>query len=102
MEKNKKFASLFGNNPDIALEERARVIAELQKLGSLTFLIEVDEDGWIAKCQEIEGLFAADTNPKASSVEIDAQVREAVYNAFHVKFNKIPLSVPQKFEYAVC
>lgn len=100
--KDIKFAGLFGNNPDISLEEKTRVIGELQKIGSLTFLITVSEEGWIAECQEIDGLFAADKNPKATSLEIDSQIREAVYNAFNVKFNKIPVSVPQKFEYAVC
>lgn len=97
MEKDKKFASLFGNNPDISIEEKDRVIKELQKIGSLTFIIETHEEGWLATCKEIAGLIASGTNTKPSQSEIESEIREAVYAAFNVKFEKIP--TPLKFEY---
>jgi len=99
MEHNKNFADLFGNNPAISLEERDRVIAELRKIGSLTFSIDVSGDGWIAQCKEIDGLIAANTNPTPSNMEIESQIREAVYTAFNVKFERVPS--PLKFEYTV-
>jgi len=84
----KKYASLFGNNPNISLEERSRVISQLQKIGSLTFNVETHEDGWLATCSEVEGLIAGNSNPKPSQVEIDSEIREAIYSAFDVKFDR--------------
>ena len=91
-----RYASVFGNNPEINLEERSRVIAELKKIGSLTFKVEKHEDGWMASCMEVPGLIAGNTNPSPSDFEIDSQVREAIYAAFNVKFEKV--SSPATFK----
>lgn len=85
---NQKFAALFGNNPDISLDERARVIVELNKIGNLTFDIIVNEDGWTAQCKEVSGIIAGGTNQNPTSPEIEAQIRDAIYAAFDVKFEK--------------
>ena len=98
MEPEKKYASLFGSNPDISLDEKDRVITELQKIGSLTFTIETDEEGWTARCNEIEGIIAGNTNPNPTDVEIESQIREAIYAAFNVKFEKKALP---RFEYTL-
>jgi hypothetical protein len=88
MEKEKKYANLFGNNPNISLEERNRVASQLQKIGSLTFKVHTHEDGWLAICEEVKGLIAGNTNPRPSQSEIDSEIREAIYAAFDVKFDK--------------
>jgi|SRR3989338_3830050 len=88
MEKEKKYAPIFGNNPNISLKERNRVVAELQRIGSLTFHVETHKDGWLATCSEVEGLIAGNSNPKPSQTEIDSEIREAIYAAFDVKFDK--------------
>lgn len=85
---NATFASLFGNNPAISFDERERVIAELQKIGSLTFVISKDANGWVAQCKEISGIIGGDTNPNPSDHEIEAGIREAVYAAFNVKIEE--------------
>ena len=87
---NKRFADIFGNNPNISLDERNRVIAELLKIGSLTFKVEKNEDGWMANCLEIGGLIAGSNNPNPSDFEVESQVREAIYSAFNVKFEIFP------------
>ena len=82
---NEKYAALFGNNPDISLDERARVINELHKIGRLTFKITTSEEGWLAQCQEVTGILAGSTNPNPTSAEIESQIRDAIYAAFDVK-----------------
>ncbi len=100
MEKNKpninRYASVFGNNPEINLEEKNRVNTELKKIGRPTFKVEKFEDGWTATCLEIPGLIAANSNPNPSDFEIESQVREAIYSAYNVKFEKV--STPAQFE----
>lgn len=91
-----RFANVFGNNPDISSDERNRVVSELQKIGSLTFKVEKHEDGWMATCIEVPGIIAGNTNPNPSDFEVESQVREAIYAAFNVKFEK--MASPAKFE----
>jgi hypothetical protein len=81
---NQIYALLFGNNPDISLDERARILNELQKIGSLTFNISKDEGGWVAQCEEIRGIIAGDTNPNPNNSEIESQIRDAIFSAFNV------------------
>lgn len=85
---NSTLAALFGTNPDIPLDERARVLAEIEKIGSLTFSITKDEEGWTAQCQEVPGILAGGTNPKPTSAEIESQIRESIYAAFSVKVTR--------------
>jgi hypothetical protein len=89
MKKSKEnYASLFGNNPDISLDERTRVINEIQKIGKLTFKISNDEEGWMAQCNEVGGIITGNTNPNPTNVEIESQIRDAIYAAFNVKIDK--------------
>ncbi|MEK7180073.1 MAG: hypothetical protein AAB706_01235 [Patescibacteria group bacterium] len=81
------WALLFGNNADISLGERARVLNEINQIGSLTFKIYRNEEGWMAKCQEVNGIIAGGTNPQPTSVEIESQIRDAIFAAFDVKTN---------------
>jgi len=79
------YALLFGNNPDISLDERTRVIGEIQKIGKLTFKINKHEEGWMAQCNEVSGIITGNTNPNPTKVEIESQIRDAIYAAFNVK-----------------
>ena len=89
MEKdNAKSAALFGNNPDISLDERVRMVRELEKIGSLTFKITTNEEGWVAQCQEVSGIIAGGTNPNPTSTEIESQIRDSIYAAFNVKITE--------------
>ena len=81
---NPTYALLFGHNPDISLDERARIFNELQKIGSLTFNITKDEEGWVAQCREVSGIIAGGTNPNPTNSEIESQVRDAIFSAFNV------------------
>lgn len=82
---NPVYAMLFGNNPDITLDERARVLSELNKIGSLTFAITKDAEGWMAQCKEVTGIIAGGTNPNPTNSEIEAQIRDSIFSAFDVK-----------------
>jgi len=99
--KNINLANLFGNNSDIDLDERTRVLGELKKIGNLTFKISKDEDGWTAQCKELAGIITGNTNPDPTNTEIESQIRDAIYAAFNVKIqNKKILSSYQKFKYS--
>ena len=95
-------AWLFGLNTDIHPDERARVLNELQKVGSLTFKIHKDQEGWTAVCNELPGIIAANTNPNPSSDEIESQIRDAIFTAFNVKFAPRPQDIesPLSFQYS--
>ena len=82
--KNTAFAALFGNNPAISLDERARVMGELEKVGTLTFSVSKDENGWVAQCDEASGIIAGGTNPTPSTNEMESEIRSAIFAAFNV------------------
>ena len=89
MEKDKQvIALLFGNNADISLDEKARVIGELNKIGSLTFAVNTNEEGWVAQCNELTGIIAGGTNPNPTDSEIENQIRDSIYAAFNVEVEK--------------
>lgn len=94
-------ASLFGNNPDISLEEKVRVIQEIEKIGGLTFKVRKDALGWLAQCNEVKGIITGNTNPTPTSIEIESQIRDAIFAAFNVKVERQSIESPFGFEYAV-
>lgn len=99
--KNINLASLFGNNPYISLDERRRVARELEKIGSLTFKVSKDEEGWMAQCKELPGIITGNTNSNPENSEIESQIRDAIYTAFNIKIQKKAiLSDYQKFKYS--
>jgi hypothetical protein len=87
--KNEKNALLFGNNPDISMDERTRVTNEIEKIGNLTFAVNKDEEGWTAQCNEVKGIIASNTNPNPSNDEIESQIRDAIFSAFNVQLEKV-------------
>lgn len=82
---NTVIAALFGNNPSVSLDERARVAAELEKIGSLTFSLRKDENGWVAQCDEVPGIIAGGANPNPSPMEMESEIRSSVFAAFNVR-----------------
>ena len=101
MEQEKQFAALFGNEPDIPFEEKVRVITEISKIGSLTFTVEKNEDGWNTECVEVPSIITGNTNPNPSNPEIESLVREAIFSAFNVRFNNKAEPVPSPFQFEI-
>lgn len=83
--KNTVLAALFGNDMAISIEERARVVAELEEIGALTFSLNKDEDGWVAQCKEVPGIIAGGSSLNPSAEEIETEIRSAIYAAFNVQ-----------------
>jgi hypothetical protein len=52
--------------------------------GSLTFRYTSSNEGWLAECNEIPGIFTGAPNPVPTFAEIDALVRDAIFAAFDV------------------
>jgi hypothetical protein len=96
------FASLFDNNLGISSNERTRVEKEIEKVGGLTFKIHIEKDGWYAECKEVPGIIAANANSHPSSIEIESQIRDAIFAAFNVRIEKPSKTVksPFVFEYS--
>lgn len=95
---NLNYASLFEGNPDIGLNERVRVLRELQEIGSLTFDLTVNKDGWMAECKEVEGIIAGGTNLNPSSAELASNIRDSIFAAFDVKTEVEEKSVMKDFK----
>src|SRR3989344_561384 len=85
-ENNEVIAAIFGNNPAVSLDERARVTSEIQKTGgSLNFEVNKTEDGWTAQCKELPSIVAGGTNPDPTGNEIKTEIRSAIFAAFNVQ-----------------
>ena len=68
-----------------------RMNKQIRDLGGLLhFVITRAEDGWVAKCDEVEGIITGGLNANPDDYEIESQVREAIYTAFDVKVKVAP------------
>ena len=72
---------IFGNGYK-ALQAMGK---QIDDLGGLTFNIKLDEDGWIARCEEIPGLFTGGEHPVTKD-KINTQIKDAIFSAFNVPF----------------
>lgn len=59
-------------------------MTELEKIGTLTFSLSKDENGWVAQCDEVTGIIAGGTNPNPSPNEMESEIRSAIFAAFNV------------------
>jgi hypothetical protein len=99
--KNYKYGMLFGGEP-VSGSEKARVMEEIEKVGSLTFVLSISEEGWVAQCNEIPSIIAGNTNPNPSDVEITSEIRAAIFVAFDVKIEPAGIESPyQEFRYSI-
>ena len=85
---NQKSVALFGNNPDISIGERLRVVKELDEIGSLTFKIISNEEGWVAQCNEVTGIIAGGTTQNPSDQELESGIRQSIFAAFDVNYKE--------------
>jgi hypothetical protein len=84
-------AFLFNGSSNVSPEEKARVINELEQIGSmLTFKIHKTEDGWTAQCDQVSGIIAGGTNINPANSEIESQIRESIFAAFNVESKESP------------
>lgn len=83
--KNYKLGSLVdGKTRDYkAIEKMTEQIAQLG--GMLHFTIYKDENGWSAQCNEVAGIITGGASPTPTDFEIESNIREAIFTAFHVE-----------------
>lgn len=68
--------------------------------GQFTFDFKVDNDGWMARCKEFDGIIAGGTNKNPPEEEIMQSLINAIKTAFHIPINKLeiksdaPLKLP--------
>lgn len=98
---NYKYGMLFGGEP-VSASEKARVLEEVAKVGSLTFGLTFTTEGWTAQCNEIPSIIAGNTNPDPNDIEIQSEIRAAIFATFDVKMEPQDIASPyQGFRYAV-
>jgi hypothetical protein len=84
--KNNTGMILDGTHQPDNFEDVERMTSEIKKVGGmLNFIIEQSEEGWTAECNEIPGIITGGSNPTPTNFEIEGQIRDAVYTAFHVR-----------------
>jgi hypothetical protein len=99
--KNFKYGMLFGGEL-VSESEKARVMEEIGKVGSLTFALNIGEEGWVAQCLEIPSIIAGNTNPNPSDIEITSEIRVAIFSTFDVKIESAGIESPyQEFKYSI-
>lgn len=99
--KDYKYGMLFGGEP-VSESEKARVMEEVEKVGSLTFALSIGEEGWVAQCNEIQSIIAGNTNPNPSDIEITSEIRAAIFSTFDVKIESTGIESPyQEFKYSI-
>ena len=99
--KNYQYGLLFAGEA-VSLSEKARVMEEIEKVGSLTFALSLNDEGWVAQCNEMPALIAGNTNPHPSDIEIKSEIRSAIFSAFDVKTEPVGVESPyQEFKYAI-
>ncbi len=93
---------MFGSER-VSESEKARLYEEMQALGGLTFDVTTTEEGWTAQCQEIPAIIAGNTNPTPSTVEIETEIRLAIFAAFDIKPEKAEIESPisEQFSYRI-
>ena len=98
---NYTYGSLLGNEP-VSESVKVRVTEEIQKLGSLSFQVTKDEDGWAAQCNELPAIIASGTGSNPSNTEIETEIRAAIFAVFDVTLDshKAP-GLTERFQYAI-
>lgn len=104
--KNYKWGQFFQKGIAVEnLDGTQRMKEQIDKIGgTLHFTIEKVQDGWTAQCDEIMGIVTGGTNSNPTDQEIEDQIREAIYAAFHVSVkesaeNKMKSSRKIEFSY---
>ncbi len=101
MEKDKNNYALIFAGFIVSDAERFRIAKEIEKIGGLSFKIKTSEEGWIAQCNEVDGIIAGSTNSKPTNTEIESEIRQAIISALNIKVQKPSVESPFKFEYEV-
>ncbi len=99
MEKNKNNFALIFTGLEVSDAEQFRVAKEIEKVGGLTFTITTSVEGWVAVCNQIDGLIAGNANTNPTTSEVESEIRQAIIAAFGVEVKKPEVKSPFKFEY---
>jgi len=64
--------------------------------GSLTFVVQVDEEGWFAKCKEFPGIVTGGPNKNPTQNEVAKSIIDSVKTAFHIPICELSEHVTAK------
>jgi hypothetical protein len=59
--------------------------------GHFTFDFIIDDEGWVARCREFDGIVAGGPNKNPSEKEIMQALIESIKTAFHIPINKLEI-----------
>lgn len=57
---------------------------EIDRRGGLKFILKVNSDGWIAECQNLDGIVTGGNELKPSILDIDKKIKDAIFSAFGI------------------
>lgn len=87
------FGMYLTYDPYLNKNDLERMASDIDNLGfdGLSFMVSIDKDGWVARCQQIPRLTCGSDNPSPSKKDLENSMAEAILTAFYVRS-----SVPKK------
>jgi len=85
------FAKENINNEELqkALERMEKQIEIVNR--QFTFDLKIDDEGWIARCREFDGIVTGGTNKNPSEKEIMQSLIDTIKTAFHIPISKLKI-----------
>ena len=77
-------------NPYLNKDDLKRMMSDIGKLGfsELSFIVSIDKNGWVARCQQIPGITCSSDEPSPSHKDLEYSMAEAILTAFYVRSMK--------------
>lgn len=81
------------NSNNIELQEALELmIKQIDEVGGqFTFDFKVDEEGWVAKCREFDGIVTGGSSKNPSEREIMEALTDSIKTAFHIPINGLEI-----------
>ncbi len=57
---------------------------EINELGGLRFIIDIEKGGWTAECKNLSGIITGGIGVPSSLGEIDSNIKDAIFSAFSI------------------
>lgn len=85
------FAKEYTDNKELqeALERMNKQIKAVG--GQFIFDFKIDDEGWVARCREFDGIVTGGTNKNPSHKEVMQALIDAIKTAFHIPISKLEI-----------
>ena len=95
------FIKEFFAKESLSSDELHQALGRMQKQvesvgGRLTFLFKIDDEGWIARCKEFNGIVTGGETKNPSEEEVIRSLVDAIKTAFDIPVSKLEIKPEQK------